>query len=376
MCFLTLLSFIFFANSTVAMSPDEEVSGELVVTSGECDDCFVELEPVDDITLSVDGELRLNRIIIRDKTVGYGDTHWLTLRGSEMDLSLDYQNKVALVASAYVDHIFQYTDTNNIDWNKKFKFEYFLKEFYVKVFQDFQGHPVVFMAGKHDVALGLQRLSDIMPIGRNHIEGFQDQFGVIGATFDISLEQATQILDGARISLYETGESDLDIEKGSLGIAIRLDKRVGNAEFVASVLQQKNKNLPFAEGIERRVVTAVKLDVTDRFSIFWEGHLYDNNPWLGKGQKLNDSKHAMTLAFEAEVLENSTLLGHVTHTDELSTTFGLGWTYDLYETRNTKTKVGFELAHTVYSDFLKRTHNWKPDTWYGATVQVNFQTPR
>ena len=342
------------------------------ITTGETFPSFTSSTPSypldldSDLTVRMQIVLNLRKIYIDADT---GSTNELDFRGYSLSLTADLRDRVRVFLKANLSHLFEYRNTNKIDFNSDFKWEDFIDNAYIE-FREINGSPMAVVFGKRDLVFNLHEFTKVVPIPYTFWENYQARYDVIALTVKYDDQVELTIYEGENGEQgdnYNEGEGDFDIEEGSLGFLIRVTRELGpNTDLTASYNKQKNEHLGFSEP-EEKITTGVKIEINDRVSSWIEGMYILQNPPLGVniGDKGN---WGTSFGLAYQVSEDLTFVGNYNHIEELTRELGLGFFMSCFFCSGQlkdQSQIKFQIYHSEYPE-----RGWEKDTLYGVSWTI------
>jgi hypothetical protein len=212
-----------------------------ILSLGLCPDVFADsevsralqeraLQQPPQLRMQWEGKLRADYLYQQNKDGAYGNN--ARLKGFEIKLTDEFARNLFFVVKMKLDRDLVIDG----DWkSKRWNWEEFFKEAYLRV-RDVGGiHLVDVLIGKHEIAFG-QDVEE-MPIYHNDpLHGLVEINEVIGFTVVLTNKEFLKVFDKADFSLFETTKGDLDIsdrahvELGSFdGLSVRLTRSLSKA---------------------------------------------------------------------------------------------------------------------------------------------------
>ena len=314
-------------------------------------------------------QVDLRKYIIKDETEDISDKHRLTFGDSELALQADWQDQLRAIVKMNLAHLFKYDDHNKIDWNEDWDINSFVESAYIEIRNE-GDWPVVVLVGRRDINLGLHNLTDIMPMSYSFWEDFQQKYGSMSLTVSFQLNGG--LADEVELTVYEGDTGDFNIEEDSAGALIRLRKRFGSVNAVATYSTQKyryTRRVGLNNTKGRLGSLGFEADFNDKLKGWIEGLYFFSAPLTNIVYGLEGS-WAFSTGLSYELKRGVFLTGNFNYIDKMTEEYGLELKMSPFfgsEWLKKNSDLRFQLYYSQYPEL----DFWEPDTYFGIQWRIS-----
>lgn len=287
----------------------------------------------EDFTFGYEAEVNVNS--------GYSSTNdeRINLDGSFISMNVEYQNRIRAVLTAKLENLIARDELKFAD---EFDIQEFIQEAYIEV-REVGGTPVAVVVGKHPIAFG-QGVEAMPAFQESPLHELLKKEEVMGLTIDLT-EGIFGIFDQVELSVFETGEGDLEI--GSIdGVSVRASKLL-TPNILATISHAEMGNGDSDTGHERRTSVGVLIESTDGMVVSWgEAILFSNNP------QYPDAVFGMTGGVMVRVHESTDLVVEASYIMDELWQIAAGVRTNMTE----NISLGLEYRYTDYADNRENDH--------------------